>query len=76
MCRSILAPLFSLFAALQLGRREDDALSRKWVLLFVPAALLIGGVLTNDLHQMAFRAAPGAATLEQTIPTVGYTISP
>ena len=60
----ILAPLFSLFAALQLGRREDDALSRKWVLLFVPAALLIGGVLTNDLHQMAFRAAPGAATLE------------
>ena len=64
----ILAPLFSLFAALQLGRREDDALSRKWVLLFVPAALLIGGVLTNDLHQMAFRAAPGAATLE-----AGYT---
>ena len=60
----ILAPLFSLFAALQLGRREGDALSRKWVLLFIPAALLIGGILTNDLHQMAFRAAPGAATLE------------
>ena len=60
----ILAPLFSLFAALQLGRREGDALSRKWYLLFIPAALLIGGVLTNDLHQMAFRAAPDAATLE------------
>ncbi len=60
----ILAPLFSLFAALQLGRREGDALSRKWVLIFIPAALLIGGVLTNDLHQMAFRAAPDAATLE------------
>ena len=60
----ILAPLFSLFAALQLGRREGDALSRKWYLLFLPAALLIGGILTNDLHQMAFRAAPGAVTLE------------
>lgn len=60
----ILAPLFSLFAALQLGQREGDAFSRKWVLLFIPAALLIGGVLTNDLHQMAFRAAPDAATLE------------
>ena len=60
----ILAPLFSLFAALQLGRREGDALSRKWYLLFIPAALLIGGVLTNDLHQLAFRAVPGAATLE------------
>ena len=60
----ILAPLFSLFAALQLGRREGDALSRKWYLLFIPAALLIGSILTNDLHQMAFRAAPGAVTLE------------
>ena len=60
----ILATLFSLFAALQLGRREGDALSRKWYLLFIPAALLIGGVLTNDLHQLVFRAVPGAATLE------------
>lgn len=60
----ILAPLFSLFAALQLGRREGDALSRKWYLLFILAALLIGGVLTNDLYQMAFRAAPDAAMLE------------
>ena len=60
----ILAPLFSLFAALQLGRREGDALSRKWYLLFIPAALLIGGILSNDLHQMAFRSVPGAATLE------------
>ena len=60
----ILAPLFSLFAALQLGRREGDALSRKWYLLFIPAVLLIGGVLTNDLHQLVFRAVLGAATLE------------
>ena len=60
----IFAPLFSLFAALQLGRREGDAFSPKWYLMFIPAALLIGGILTNDLHQMAFRALPGAATLE------------
>ena len=60
----ILAPLFSLFAALQLGRREGTAFSRRWYLLFIPAILLIGGILTNDLHQMAFRSMPGAATLE------------
>ena len=60
----ILAPLASLFAALEVGRREGDAISSRWYLLFIPAALLIGGVLTNDLHQLAFRAAPGAATLE------------
>lgn len=60
----ILAPLFSLFAALELGRRDGDGISARWHLLFIPAALLICGVLTNDLHQMVFRAAPGAATLE------------
>ena len=60
----ILAPLFSLFAALQLGRREGDAFSRRWYLLFIPAALLIDGILSNDLHQLAFCAAPGAATLQ------------
>ena len=60
----ILAPLFSLFAALQLGRREGTAFSRRWYLLFIPAILLIGGILTNDLHQMAFRSMLGAATLE------------
>ena len=60
----ILATLFSLFAALQLGRREDAAFSRRWSLLFIPAALLIDGILSNDLHQLAFCAAPGAATLQ------------
>ena len=60
----ILAPLFSLFAALQLGRREDAAFSRRWYLMFIPAILLVSGILTNDLHQMAFRSTPGAATLE------------
>lgn len=72
----ILAPLFSLYAALQLGRREDDALSLKWHLLFIPAVLLIGGVLINDLHQMAFRAAPVLRRWKRTIPTAGYTILP
>lgn len=61
----ILAPLFSLFAALELGRREGDAICSGWFLLLIPAALLICGVLTNDLHQMVFRAAPSATTLEE-----------
>ena len=61
----ILAPLFSVFAALQLGRREDTPFSARWYFLFIPAALLIGGVLTNDLHHWAFRALPGVSTLEE-----------
>ncbi len=54
----ILAPLFSFFAALQLGQREDDALAGRWYLLLIPAFLLIAGILTNDLHQLAFSFAP------------------
>ena len=60
----VLAPLFSLFAALQLGRREDEAFPGWWHLMYFPAALLIGGVLTNNLHHQAFRPALGAETLE------------
>ena len=60
----VLAPLFSLFAALQMGRREDEAFSGWWHLMYLPAALLIGGVLTNNLHHQAFRPALGAETLE------------
>ena len=60
----ILAPLFSLFAALELGRRDGDAFPPGGICCLFPAALLICGVLTNDLHQMVFRAVPGAATLE------------
>ena len=60
----VLAPLFSLFAALQMGRREDEAFPGWWHLMYLPAALLIGGVLTNNLHHQAFRPALGAETLE------------
>ena len=46
----VLTPLFSLYAALQIGRREDEPFLRRWYWLFVPAALLFGGILTNDWH--------------------------
>lgn len=57
----ILAPLWSFFAALQLGQRENAALPRSWKLLYLPAVLILIGILTNDLHQLAFRFAPGMA---------------
>ena len=55
----IFAPLFSFFAAVQLGKREEEPLCAKWYVLLIPAVLLTGGVLTNDVHQLAFRFAPG-----------------
>lgn len=50
-----LAPLFSLMGALWLGRDECAPPARAWRLLYLPAALICIGVLTNDLHQLAFR---------------------
>ena len=60
----ILAPLFSFFAALQLGQREDAALPAKRYLWLIPAALLIAGVLTNDVHQLAFGFSPNMVAWE------------
>ena len=50
-----LAPTLAFLAALHLGRREDQPLPRAWYLLLAPALLLFLGVMTNDLHQQAFR---------------------
>lgn len=55
----ILIPQLSLFAALHIGRPEGWRLPRRWNLMYVPSAVLIGGVLTNDLHQWAFSFPAG-----------------
>ena len=54
----ILAPLWSFFASLQLGQREGATLAPAWRVLYIPALALVIGILTNDLHQLAFRFAP------------------
>lgn len=51
----LLSPTLAFLASLHLGRREDQPLPRAWYLLLIPAALLFLGVMTNDLHQQAFR---------------------
>lgn len=55
----ILIPLLSFFAALCLGKPEHWRPRRRYNLLFIPAAALILGVLTNDHHYLAFVFAPG-----------------
>lgn len=57
----ILIPLLSFFAALCLGKPETWRPPRRYNLLFIPAGVLILGVLTNDFHRLAFRFAPGFA---------------
>lgn len=54
----IAIPLLQFLAALHVGLHEDHPIDARWRLLSIPAALLIVGILTNDLHQLAFRFQP------------------
>lgn len=51
----ILIPQLCLSAAKHIGKPEDYRLPTKWRLMYIPSVLLIVGILTNDLHQLAFR---------------------
>lgn len=51
----IMIPQLCLFAAKYIGKPEDYRLSKKWNLMYIPSVILILGILTNDLHQLAFR---------------------
>jgi len=51
----IFIPQFCLFAAKYVGKPEEYRFSKKWYLMYIPSIILIVGILTNDLHQLAFR---------------------
>lgn len=55
----ILIPQLCLFAAKHIGKPEDYRLPKKWYLMYIPSLILIVGILTNDLHQLAFRFMEG-----------------
>jgi hypothetical protein len=51
----ILIPQISLFAAKHIGKPEEYTLPKRWYLMYILSLSLIAGILTNDLHQWAFR---------------------
>ena len=55
----IFAPLFGFLSALTLGRREDEPMPPHLRLMYIPACLLVFGILINDRHQLAFRFLTG-----------------
>ncbi len=54
-----LAVLWMFFAVLYIGKPYHYQLERKWRILYIPAFILIGGIMTNDFHQLAFRFPDG-----------------
>ena len=53
-------PLLALFVAAALGKPDPFRLSKRMDLLYIPASVLLLLILTNDLHQLAFRFPEGA----------------
>ena len=51
----ILIPEICFFASKYIGRSEEYRMPRKWHLMSIPSVILIIGILTNDLHQWAFK---------------------
>lgn len=51
----ILIPQLCLFAAKHIGKPEEYHLPKNWYWMYLPSLILIVGILTNDLHQLAFR---------------------
>lgn len=58
-------PLLSLFVSLSLGKPDDSRLPRWTKALYLPAALCLLLVLTNDLHQLVFRFPAGEVWSDQ-----------
>lgn len=50
----IYVPLLLFLSVLHIGLPAGQGISRRWVLLFIPATVILLAVLTNDLHQQAF----------------------
>lgn len=55
----IIVPLLLFYCVISIGRRENENIDRKWYLLLIPASVLFIGVMTNDIHNLAFKFQPG-----------------
>ncbi|MBQ4110750.1 MAG: hypothetical protein IJC74_07705 [Clostridia bacterium] len=51
----ILIPQFCFFATKYIGKPEEYKLPKKWHFMNIPSLILITGILTNDLTELAFK---------------------
>ena len=61
----ILIPVLNVRTMLYIDLPDDAERSRWWYLIYAPAVLMIAGILTNDLHEWAFRFPPDMVDWEQ-----------
>lgn len=56
----IFCVLLMFFSVLYIGRPYDSPISSRWKFLYIPAVMIVVGIMTNDLHQIAFRFPEGS----------------
>ena len=61
----ILIPMFCFMSARCLGEPEDWKPEKIFYALYIPAVIMIIGVLTNDVHQLAFKIREGAGPVAE-----------
>lgn len=54
-------PVLAIFVSMYIGRDESYRLKKQSFLLFLPSLALMALILTNDLHELAFRFPEGSA---------------
>ena len=53
--------LLMFLSVLYIGVPYNGSISRFWKLLWIPAFLIVAGIMTNDIHQLAFYFPEGLA---------------
>ena len=56
--------LFMFFAVLNIGKRDSEIINKKWKLLYIPATLIVIGIMTNDFNQLAFKFEAGKGKVD------------
>jgi len=61
----IMIPMFCFMSARCLGEPEDWKPEKGFYAMYIPAFLLVIGVMTNDMHQLAFKIRKGSGLVAE-----------
>lgn len=55
----VMVPLLMFMSALYIGKPNEYKPDNRWKICYIPAVLVVVGIMTNDIHRLAFRFEPG-----------------
>ena len=55
----VMVPLLMFMSALYIGKSNEYKPDSRWKICYIPAVIVVLGIMTNDIHQLAFKFKPG-----------------